>query len=264
LMSVNASSSSGSIAYGYAGIIYAAQNGADIVSLSWGGFSSSHALQDVIDFAVSQGTCVIGAAGNNNSNRPFFPAAYNGVVAVANVWGTDLNASLDDQRYGTGSASNYGGWIDVAAAGVSMLSTQDFDTTNWYGRQTGTSMSAPVAAGVAALIVAQNPTWGPLKVGEQLRVSAVTGEGLAALEALLIERAGALAGAGQDALVTNARQRDALVECRDAMIAASEENDPVLRAESLRVAMRALGRLTGRVGVEDILDIVFGRFCIGK
>lgn len=101
-------------------------------------------------------------------------------------------------------------------------------------------------------------------VGEQLRVSAVTGEGLAALEALLIERAGALAGAGQDALVTNARQRDALVECRDAMIAASEENDPVLRAESLRMAMRDLGRLTGRVGVEDILDIVFGRFCIGK
>ena len=101
-------------------------------------------------------------------------------------------------------------------------------------------------------------------VGEQLRVSTVTGEGLAALEALLIERAGTLAGAGQDALVTNARQRDALVECRDAMVAASEENDPVLRAESLRVAMRALGRLTGRVGVEDILDIVFGRFCIGK
>lgn len=101
-------------------------------------------------------------------------------------------------------------------------------------------------------------------VGERLRVSAVTGKGLAALEALLIERAGALAGAGQDALVTNARQRDALAECRDALIAASEEHDPVLRAESLRVAMRALGRLTGRVGVEDILDIVFGRFCIGK
>jgi hypothetical protein len=52
-----------------------------------------------------------------------------------------------------------------------MLSTQDFNLTNRYGRQTGTSMSAPVAAGVAALIVAQNPTWGPLKVGEQLRVS---------------------------------------------------------------------------------------------
>lgn len=96
------------------------------------------------------------------------------------------------------------------------------------------------------------------------RVSAVTGEGLAVLESLLIERASVLAGAGQDALVTHARQRDALTECRDALLVASEEYDVVLRAESLRLAMRALGRLTGRVGVEDILDIVFGRFCIGK
>ncbi|RKS85568.1 tRNA uridine-5-carboxymethylaminomethyl(34) synthesis GTPase MnmE [Sphingosinicella microcystinivorans] len=98
----------------------------------------------------------------------------------------------------------------------------------------------------------------------RLRVSAVTGEGLAALEALLVERADALVGAGQDALVTHARQRDALAECRDALATAFEEHDAVLRAESLRLAMRALGRLTGRVGVEDILDIVFGRFCIGK
>jgi len=101
-------------------------------------------------------------------------------------------------------------------------------------------------------------------MGERLRVSAVTGEGLAALESLLVERTSALAGAGQDALVTHARQRDALAECQDALVVASEEHDIVLRAESLRVAMRALGRLTGRVGVEDILDIVFGRFCIGK
>lgn len=100
--------------------------------------------------------------------------------------------------------------------------------------------------------------------GERLRVSATTGEGLAALETLLVERTDALVGAGQDALVTHARQRDAIAECRDALIAASNEHDAVLRAESLRLAMRALGRLTGRVGVEDILDIVFGRFCIGK
>ncbi len=172
LMSVNATGSSdGSIGFGYSGIVYAAENGADIVSLSWGGFSSSQALQDVIDFAVSQGTCVIAAAGNNHVDVPFVPAAYTHVVAVANVWGTDLNPSLDDQRYGTGSASNYGGWLDVSAAGVSMRSTFDFNATNQYGLSTGTSMSCPVAAGVAALIVAQNPTWGPLKVAEQLRVS---------------------------------------------------------------------------------------------
>ena len=100
--------------------------------------------------------------------------------------------------------------------------------------------------------------------GDQLCVSARTGEGLAQLEALLVEKAAALTGAGQDALVTHARQQAALTEYRDMLRVAEGESDVVLRAESLRAGMRALGRLTGRVGVEDILDIVFGRFCIGK
>lgn len=99
---------------------------------------------------------------------------------------------------------------------------------------------------------------------QRLRVSAITGAGLASLEALLVDHARRLAGSGQDALVTHERQRAALAECRDALGTAAGENDVVLRAESLRTAMRSLGRLTGRVGVEDILDIVFGRFCIGK
>lgn len=97
-----------------------------------------------------------------------------------------------------------------------------------------------------------------------LRVSVVTGEGLAAFETALVDRASALVGVGQDALVTQERQRTALADCRDALGVALLERDVVLRAESMRGAMRSLGRLTGRVGVEDILDIVFGRFCIGK
>ena len=61
LMPINASGSSDrSIAYGYDGIVYAAENGADIVSLSWGGSGGSFALQDVIDFATASGTLVIG------------------------------------------------------------------------------------------------------------------------------------------------------------------------------------------------------------
>ena len=92
----------------------------------------------------------------------------------------------------------------------------------------------------------------------------MTGEGLAAFETALVDRASALVGVGQDALVTQERQRTALADCRDALGVALLERDVVLRAESMRGAMRSLGRLTGRVGVEDILDIVFGRFCIGK
>lgn len=165
LMPVNASGTNDrSIAYGYDGIIYAAENGADIVSLSWGGGGGSLALQDIIDFATGEGLLVVAAAGNNNSSKPFYPAAYRNVIAVANVFN-------DGVRYSGPSGSNYGGWLDVAAPGAGVYSTFDMGSTNAYGGSTGTSMSCPVAAGVAALIVAQNPTWGPLKVGEQLRVS---------------------------------------------------------------------------------------------
>ena len=166
LMAVNAAGSNdNSIAFGYSGLLYAAENGADIVSLSWGGNSGSNALQDIVDFAVSQGVLILAAAGNNNNDIPFFPAAYRGVFAVANVWGST------DVRYGGASGSCYGGWLDVAAPGAAMYATFDMNATNAYGFSTGTSMSCPVAASVAALIQSQNPTWGPLKVGEKLRVT---------------------------------------------------------------------------------------------
>ena len=165
LMPVNASGNSdGSIAYGYDGIVYAAENGADVVSLSWGGSGGSFALQDIIDFATAAGTLVIAAAGNGNTSKPFYPAAYNGVLAVANVLNTDV-------RYGGPSASNYGGWLDVAAPGAGVYSTFDMGATNAYGLSTGTSMSCPVAAAVAALVAAQHPTWTALEVGEQVRIS---------------------------------------------------------------------------------------------
>lgn len=100
--------------------------------------------------------------------------------------------------------------------------------------------------------------------GAALEISSMTGEGLDDLEALLAERAGALAGAGEDALVTRERQRSALADCAAALHEAAFETDIVLRAEALRTAMNALGKLTGRVNVEAVLDIIFSRFCVGK
>jgi tRNA modification GTPase len=55
-----------------------------------------------------------------------------------------------------------------------------------------------------------------------------------------------------------------LEDCRDALVRAQEAELPELTAEELRLALRALGRITGRVDVEDLLDIVFAEFCIGK
>jgi tRNA modification GTPase len=97
-----------------------------------------------------------------------------------------------------------------------------------------------------------------------LPVSALTGAGLDALRARLAEEAGRLAGGGDAALLTRPRHRAALSETVAWLEEAESAPLPELVSEALRAALRALGRLTGRVGVEDLLDIVFRDFCIGK
>ena len=95
------------------------------------------------------------------------------------------------------------------------------------------------------------------------RVSAHTGEGLPALrEALVAHARTALPRPGEAAL--NARQHRCLSDVANALAAAPRERDPLLAAEHLRLARRALDALVGRTGTEDMLDALFGRFCIGK
>jgi tRNA modification GTPase len=95
-------------------------------------------------------------------------------------------------------------------------------------------------------------------------VSALTGDGLSALEAELTRRAEALLESGADPVLTRERHRVALEECLASLDRALVARDQELIAEDVRLAMRALGRITGRVDVEDLLDIVFREFCIGK
>jgi tRNA modification GTPase len=95
-------------------------------------------------------------------------------------------------------------------------------------------------------------------------VSALTGNGLPTLRAGLEGAARSLTeGAGPPPL-TQARHRAALQEAAARLAGARGADLPELRAEDLRLALRALGRITGSVGVEDILDTLFARFCIGK
>src|SRR3546814_342507 len=86
-----------------------------------------------------------------------------------------------------------------------------------------------------------------------------------ALLARLVERAGQAFGGGENAAaITRLRHRRALEDCRDALLRGQSAELPELKAEELRLAVRALGRITGRVDVEDLLDMVFREFCIGK
>lgn len=103
----------------------------------------------------------------------------------------------------------------------------------------------------------------PVKSAALYRVSAVTGEGLAALKQGVIDHAAtAMPRAGQTAL--NRRQRSLLEEARFALADAGNETDPLLLAERLRRARLAFDRLVGRTSTEEVLDALFGRFCIGK
>ena len=97
-----------------------------------------------------------------------------------------------------------------------------------------------------------------------LPVSARTGAGLAELLArLTMAVTDRFAAADQPAL-TRARHRSALTEARDALARSRSARLPELAAEDLRLAARALGRITGRIDVEDLLDVIFRDFCIGK
>ncbi|MEW6103467.1 MAG: S8 family serine peptidase [bacterium] len=120
-------------------INYAADNGAKVINMSLGGYNGGNVLKDACDYAYNKGVFIVAAAGNDGINEKCYPAAYDNVMAVA---ATDR---YDQKAY----FSNYGNWVDIAAPGVSILSTTP---GNEYKSFSGTSMSSPFVAGLAGLL----------------------------------------------------------------------------------------------------------------
>jgi len=143
---------------GYEGIKYAADNGANIINCSWGGPGGGEFGQDIINYAVSRGSLVIAAAGNENSTTPEYPAFYTGVMSVASVDNADRKSSF----------SNYGSYVTISAPG------EVFTTANRnnYAVARGTSFSTPIVASAAALVRNRFPNFDMTQVREQLRVTA--------------------------------------------------------------------------------------------
>jgi tRNA modification GTPase len=96
-----------------------------------------------------------------------------------------------------------------------------------------------------------------------LAVSALSGEGLGELTAEIESLARSVLPA-EDSIALNRRQAAHIAEAAQALLLAADVRETVLFAENLRVARTAFDRLTGRAGVEDVLDALFGRFCLGK
>ena len=151
LMTTKATNTPGYITHGYQAMIYAGDNGAHIINCSWGNYYYSGGEQNVVTAVTNAGALVVAAAGNENTSSRGYPASYTGVLSVA---ATDQN----DHKV---SFSNYGSSVDVSAPGVSIYSTW---AQSGYTYLDGTSMSSPVAAGVAALIKAQNLSYTPAQI----------------------------------------------------------------------------------------------------
>jgi len=114
-----------------------------------------------------------------------------------------------------------------------------------------------------ALLIQAKADLVPPNPEADLAVSAKTGQGMADLVRLLIQCSTSLLPA-ENEVALNARHRAALMDAASALREAASAADPLIAAESLRQARAVLDRITGRAGIEDMLDALFGRFCIGK
>ena len=128
--------------------------------------------------------------------------------------------------------------------------------------------SEPPAMAVPLLCVAtKQDQAGAAADGSDLALSAQTGEGMAALLGRLEQVAREALEGGETALVTRARHRKELetIASHLRLVCGADEATPVeFVAEDLRLAVRAIGRLTGQVDIDEIYDVIFREFCIGK
>ncbi|MDQ0876901.1 thermitase [Paenibacillus sp. V4I3] len=141
------------------GIIWAADHGAKVMNLSLGNYADSSFLHDAIRYAYNKDVALIAASGNDNTERPGYPAAYPEVLAVA----------ASDSQNNKAPFSNYGDYIAVTAPGVSIASTYP---NNQYAALSGTSMASPHVTALAALVRSTNPSLKNTEVYEIIRQTA--------------------------------------------------------------------------------------------
>jgi thermitase len=157
------------------GITYAASHGARVISMSLGGGSRTETLHSALDYAMANNALPVCAMGNNGSSLNTPEPGY---------WHDCLSVIATDQNGAKASFSNYGVKADVAAPGVAILSTMPtypVTLTSTYGYRTnydalsGTSMATPMVAGIAGLVLSENPSLTPAQVAGIIEASSGDG-----------------------------------------------------------------------------------------
>jgi len=141
------------------GVIWATDHGAKVINMSLGNYADANFLHDAVKYAFDHDVVLIAASGNDNTDKPGYPAAYPEVLAVA----------ATDSDKNKAPFSNYGDYIDVAAPGVNIASTFP---DNQYAALSGTSMASPHVTALAALIRSANPSLKNTEVMDIIRKSA--------------------------------------------------------------------------------------------
>lgn len=142
------------------GIVWAADNGANVMTMSLGIYRSSKPIEDALKYALDKGITITASAGNKNQEFDVhLPSTYPGVIEVASTDDKDQKSTF----------SNFGKKISVAAPGTAIMSTLPTYSVSSkkplnYGKLSGTSMASPHVAGLAGLILSQKPSLKPSEV----------------------------------------------------------------------------------------------------
>ena len=150
---------SGTYADVAAGVIWAADQGAQVINLSLGGDVSSSTLENAINYAYGKGVTIVASSGNDGSSFVLYPARYPPVIAVG---ATDSNNNY-------ASFSNYGLEVDLAAPGVAIYSTW----IGGYNYDSGTSMAAPFVSGLAAILSGMHENSSPDTIAWEMQSTAL-------------------------------------------------------------------------------------------
>lgn len=144
-----------------AAIDYAARNGADVISCSWGS-SATGGLFAAISMAQDSGIVIVKAAGNANDDQTDYMNSLPGVISVASTNSSDTRSGF----------SSFGSWVEISAPGSSIRSTNSVAYNPSYSYKSGTSMATPAYAGAVLLVKSLMPSWTAQEIDSVLLNSA--------------------------------------------------------------------------------------------
>ncbi len=257
---------SGFVSWSTNAVIWAADNGADVINLSLGSIWQLQSFQDAVNYAHNKGVLVVASAGNcgdssfeqngcEYQDQPTYPGAYANVMAVASTNVAD----------GQSSFSTQGSYVDVAAPGSAVLSSlKDAD----YGYLSGTSQAAPHVAGLAALVKAANPDYTPDQIANAVQSTAVDlgasgwdaqyGYGridaAAALEGTASAAAAASRAAGPTEIRPLSREDDVLI-APGVVLVKFHSGMSVLSAQSVLANLAPSAKIAGSTPQISILEL---------